>query len=159
GDGVNPCLEVRHEFLASVVTAKRFGDALDVVPNVGDTVGRQGNDPRDMRIGQAAQGGLNIFFADGAYLALGLRQNHIGAKFFQLRFVNAIDRDVVLQRRFDALIDLAAGPMNVELWSGADRQRLDTRRKVAFMRSAHKLIAKAEGTGDFRGAGDQGDGT
>src|SRR5207248_10288918 len=62
-----------------------------------------------------------------------------------------------LEDCFDALINLITRPFNIELRLSTNRQSLDKLRKIAFMRAANQLFPKAERTGNFRGAGDQGD--
>src|SRR5262245_38379523 len=71
--------------------------------------------------------------------------------------MDAVDREPFLQDRLDALVDLVAGALDVELRLGADGEARYRRREVALVRATDKLVLEPQGTDDLGGAGDERD--
>jgi hypothetical protein len=106
-----------------------------------------------MRAGPLGDGLFDIAHADGADVALRLRDDEVGFQLAQQIGVHAIDGERLRENRFDALIDFGAGAFGVKFGTGERGQVLDLVREVAFVRSPDELIFKAERADDFSGAG------
>ena len=73
-----------------------------------------------------------------------LRDDDVRFQLAQLLAINAVDGQPFLHDRLDALVDLVAGAIGIELRFGTDRQTLDRRRVVAFVRTSDDLVLEAE---------------
>jgi hypothetical protein len=100
---------------------------------------------------------FHVFETYSADLALRLGDDMSWLKTLEQGRIYAIDAEGILENCFDALIDLVAGPFDVELWARADGKAGDRVRIIAFVRSSDELVFEAERAKDFSCAGDEGD--
>src|SRR5262249_8158115 len=102
------------------------------------------------------QGRLHVALADGADGTLRLRDDHVGTQLAQHVGADAVDRQGLLDDGLDALVDVAAGAVDVELRLGTDGQVLDGGRVVALVGTDDEALLEADGADNFGGTGEQG---
>ena len=129
-------------------------DAPDVIPNIGQRVWLQRHQLRTAGH-PARQRAFHVLQADGADPALRLRDN-----MSRLQRVQHLARHFVNRKRtrdplLDALVDFGARSIGGKGRRGANRQRQDLRREIAFVRAAHLIAAETQGRNNLAGAGDQ----
>ena len=146
------------QFFGPRRNAKRLGDTADIVPNIIEVVWLE-RDHRRLHPRPRAKRLLQITRRDCADRALRLGQNQIRPQLAQAIDVDSINREALGHDFFHALIDLVGGSVDWNFRGAANRQRFDTRRKVAFVGAAYEMIGEAERSDDLGRARQQGDNT
>ncbi|MBF8306006.1 MAG: hypothetical protein HW398_1194 [Acidobacteria bacterium] len=154
-DGKHPGLEPRDQFVASPRNAERLSDAPDVGPDVRQSVRLQGND-----LGPRADEGSHGFFhvpqADGADFALGLGHDVRRLEGSEQAGIHAIDAQRLFQDFLHLTVNLGAGGSDAKFRRRADRQALDGRWVIAFVRTPDQELLHPERADDLGAAGNQG---
>src|SRR5262245_50902148 len=114
----------RDEFLAAFGRVQSRGHATNVRPYVGQRV-RFERDDDGPRACELAHGLLDVLEADRADLALRLGDDVRGPQTFEQIGVHAVNAQRLLQDSFDALVDLVAQTLDLELRAGANGQTFD----------------------------------
>src|SRR5215831_10102654 len=144
----------RDEFFAAFRRVQSRGHATNVRPYVGQRVGFERDDD-GLRACELAHSLLDVPEADRADLALRLGDNVRGPQTFEQIRVHAVNAQRLLQDRLDALVDLVAQTLYLELRAGANGQTFDRSGEVAFVRPPDNLRFEAQRANDLRGAGDE----
>jgi len=137
-DGVDAPLEARDQIAPAVQHAQGQGDALDVLPQVGQGVGVK-RDDGGAALQPRADGALHVALADGADLALRLRDDHVRLQPRQQLAVNVVDRQRLAQPVLDLAVDLLAGQVNVE------RRAVQTGRRLTAAGSRTRATGRRGG--------------
>src|SRR5205814_9305049 len=94
----------------------------------------------------------HLALADGADLALRLRDDDVRPQIAQHLGMNAVDRQRLLQHLPDAPVDFEAGGVNLEFRLGAGGQAFDGPRKIALMRAPDEGLLEPESADDLGSA-------
>ena len=155
GQRGQPRPDVLDQFLTRLGDAQQPRDAREGIEDPIDGPRLQRHHAAPLKFG--GQVVRQIRGADGADLAVGLRDDHVGLQAGQQRFVDLVQGRAGPQALAHARVDLAAGSLDVERRAAERRQTLHPGRGVAFVRSADQAIADPQRAHQLRAARQQGD--